>query len=102
MKMRVSLVVATLVLGKAAFAQSVDDGKRFLYYQRYQSAKDAFSKALAAKPNDGETTYWLGQAELGLKDSAGAKDLYQKALQANGNDPWLLVGMGEIGLKEPF
>jgi Flp pilus assembly protein TadD len=100
MKMRVSLVVAALVLGKAAFAQSVDDGKRFLYYQRYQSAKDAFTKALAAKPNDGETTYWLGQAEIGLKDSAGAKDLYQKALQANGNDPWLLVGMGEIGLKE--
>jgi Flp pilus assembly protein TadD len=100
MKMSVSLVVAALVLGKMTFAQSVDDGKRFLYYQRYQSAKDALQKALAAKPNDGETTFWLGQAELGLKDSAGATDLYQKALQANGNDPWLLIGIGEIELKE--
>lgn len=96
--MRVSLVAAALVLGKMTFAQSVDDGKRFLYYQRFQSAKDAFQKALAAKPNDGETTYWLGQAELGLKDSTGARDLYQKAVQANGNDPWLLVGIGQTEL----
>ena len=98
MKMRVSLVAVALVLGKMTFAQSVDDGKRFLYYQRYQSAKDAFQKALTAKPNDGEITYWLGQAELGLKDSTGARDLYQKAVQANGNDPWSLVGIGETEL----
>jgi len=100
MKMRVSLVAVALALGKMTFAQSVDDGKRFLYYQRYQSAKDAFQKALTAKPNDGETTFWLGQAELGLGDSAGAKDLYQKAVQASANDPWLLVGVGEIELKD--
>jgi tetratricopeptide (TPR) repeat protein len=98
MKMRVSLVAVALVLGKMTFAQSVDDGKRFLYYQRYQSAKDAFQKALTAKPNDGEITYLLGQAELGLKDSTGARDLYQKAVQANGNDPWLLVGIGQTEL----
>jgi tetratricopeptide (TPR) repeat protein len=98
MKMRVSLVAVALVLGKMTFAQSVDDGKRFLYYQRYQSAKDALQKALTAKPNDGEITYWLGQAELGLKDSTGARDLYQKAVQANGNDPWLLVGIGQTEL----
>jgi len=97
--MRVSLLAAALVLGKMTFGQ-VEDGKRFMYYQRYQSAKDAFQKALAAKPNDGETTYWLGQAEIGLRDSAGAKDLYQKAVQANPNDPWLLVGIGETELKD--
>lgn len=94
MKMRVSLVAVALALGKMTFAQSVEDGKRFLYYQRYQSAKDALQKALGSKPNDGETTFWLGQAELGLKDSAGAKDLYSK-VAANTNDPWALICAGE-------
>jgi len=96
MKMRVSLVAAALILGKMTFAQSVEDGKRFLYYERYQSAKDAFQKALAAKPNDGEITYWLGQAELGLKDSASAMALYQKG---GSTDPWMLVALGEMELK---
>ena len=98
MKMRVSLVAVALVLGKMTFAQGVEDGKRFLYYERYQSAKDAFQKALGAKPNDGEITFWLGQAELGLKDSAGAKDLYQK-IAANTNDPWALICAAELELK---
>ncbi|WP_162852449.1 tetratricopeptide repeat protein [Dinghuibacter silviterrae] len=97
--MRVSLVAAALILGKATFAQSVEDGKRFLYYERYQSAKDAFQKALAGKPNDGEITFWLGQAEMGLKDSVGAKDLYQK-VSTNTNDPWALICAGELELKD--
>jgi tetratricopeptide (TPR) repeat protein len=98
MKMRVSLVAVALILGKTTFAQSVEDGKRFLYYERYQSAKDAFQKALGSKPNDGEITFWLGQAELGLKDSVGAKDLYQK-ISTNTNDPWALICAGALELR---
>lgn len=100
MKIRVSLVAAALVMGKMAFAQSVDEGKRFLYHQRYQSAKETFGKVIASKPNP-EATYWLGQADLGLKDSAAALNVYQKALQAGGtNEPWLLVGIGQLELMQ--
>lgn len=99
MKMSVSLVAAAaLILGKTTFAQSVEDGKRFLYYERYQSAKDAFQKALGSKPNDGEITFWLGQAEMGMKDTAGALGLYQK-ISTNTNDPWALICAGELELK---
>lgn len=96
MKRVLSLLVTVVVLGNTLFAQSVDDGRKFLYYERYKSAKDAFDKILASNPNDINATYWLGQTLLKMKDSAGAKSLYQKALASNGNAPLLLAGMGEI------
>ena len=64
-KMRLGLLVAGVVsLCNIAFAQTVDQGKKFLYYQRYQSAKDMLQKVLASNPNNIEATYWLGQALL--------------------------------------
>lgn len=100
MKRVLSLLVTVTVLGNSLFAQSVDDGKKFLYYERYKSAKDAFEKVLASNPNDINATYWLGQTLLDMKDSTAAKALYQKALGSNGNAPLLLVGMGQIMLME--
>ena len=100
-KMRFSLLVAGVVsLCNVAFAQTVDQGKKFLYYQRYKSAKDVFDKLLAANPNNIDAVYWQGQTLLDMKDSAGAEALYSKALQSNGNAPLLLVGMGNIELRK--
>lgn len=80
-------------------AQSVDQGRKFLYYQRYKSASEVFDKILAANPNDIEAIYWKGQMLFDTKDSAAACDLYSKALQTNGNAPMLLVGMGGCELR---
>ena len=100
-KMRFSLLVAGVVsLCNVALGQTVDQGKKFLYYQRYKSAKDVFDKLLAANPNNIDAVYWQGQTLLGMKDSVAAEDLYSKALQSNGNAPLLLVGMGNIELRK--
>ena len=99
-KMRLGLLVAGVVsLCNVAFAQSVDQGKKFLYYQRYKSAKDVFDKILASNPNNIEAIYWQGQGYLDQHDSAAAQDLYSKALQTNGNAPLLLAGMGNVELR---
>jgi len=99
-KMRVSLLVASFAgLCNVVFAQSVDQGKKFLYYQRYKSAKEVFDKILASNPNNIEAIYWDGQTMLSMKDSVGAQDLYSKALQTNGNAPLLLAGMGDVELR---
>jgi tetratricopeptide (TPR) repeat protein len=99
-KMRFSLLVAGVVsLCNVAFAQSVDQGKKFLYYQRYKSANDVFDKILASNPNNIDAVYWKGQTLLALKDSVAAGDLYSKALQTNGNAPMLLAGMGGVELR---
>ncbi|HEY8398292.1 MAG TPA: tetratricopeptide repeat protein, partial [Flavihumibacter sp.] len=93
-----SLVLAAVVCGNSLFAQSVDQGKKFHYYQRYNSAKENLEKVLAANPNNIEATYWLGQTLLDMDDVDGARALYQKALSTNGNAPLLLVGTGHIEL----
>lgn len=99
-KMRFSLLVAGVAsLCNVAFAQSVDQGKKFLYYQRYKSANDVFDKILASNPNNIDAVYWKGQTLLATKDSAAAGELYSKALQTNGNAPLLLAGMGGVELR---
>jgi tetratricopeptide (TPR) repeat protein len=99
-KMRLSLLVAGVVaLCNVAFAQTVDQGKRFLYYGRFKSAKDVFDKILASNPNNIDAIYWQGQTLLDMKDSVAAQDLYSKALQTNGNAPMLLAGMGGVELR---
>jgi len=103
-KMKQLCVLSSLILfGHVLFAQSIDDGKKFLNYERYTSAKDVFSKLLTADPNNIEAAYWLGQTYLqnsDMTDTAAAKALYQKTLQAHPNEPLIIVGMGEIDLME--
>lgn len=100
-KFRFSLLVMALVgFCGGAMAQTVDQGKKFLYYQRYKSAKETFDKILASNPNNIEAIYWQGQALMEMKDSVAAQDLYSKALQSNGNAPLLLAGMGEVELRQ--
>jgi len=100
-KIKISTLVLSLVIsGNILFAQSIDDGKKFMYYEKYNSAKDVFSKLVNANPNNIDAVYWSGQAYLNLEDTASAKALYQKTLQANPNAPLLMVGVGEIELLE--
>lgn len=96
----ISFLSALLLCCNILLAQNLDDGKRFLYYERYNSAKDVFTKLVNSNPNNAEAVYWLGQALIGQEDIAGAKALYLKSLSANPNSPLLLVGVGHIELYE--
>ena len=99
-QIRLFLFLVVAMVGHVAFAQSVDQGKKFVYYERYKSAKDVLEKVLASNPNDINAMYWLGQVLIETKDTAAAKALYQRALGSNGSAPLLLVGMGQIELME--
>jgi Flp pilus assembly protein TadD len=97
--------VTTMLFVNFVSAQSIEDGRKFLYYEKYKSAKNVFEKLLAANPNNVDAAYWLGQALIRPdddkgKDIAGAKALYQKTLAANSNSALLTAGMGHIELLE--
>ena len=97
------LFIGIALFGNVVNAQTIDEGRKFLYYERYKSAKAVFEKLVAANPANLDAAYWLGQSMIGPddnKDTAGAKALYQKTLMANSNSPILLVGMGHIELLE--
>jgi len=98
---KISLSLVALLMGIGfAFAQNVNEGRQYFYYERYKSAKETFEKILATNPNDINAVYWLGQTLIEQKDSAGAKALYQRALSTNGTAPLVLVGMGHVELIE--
>jgi len=94
------LVFVTILFAGSVFAQSIDDGKKFLYYERYKSAKDIFQKLSNSNPADETATYYLGQSMIGLEDIAGAKALYLQKLSATPNSPLILAGIGHVELLE--
>ena len=46
------LLVAMVVTVFTAKSQSINEGKDFLYYERYTSAENVFKKLLATNPSD--------------------------------------------------
>lgn len=99
-KISITFLVAGLMVVSAIQAQSIQEGIKDLYAERYKSAKATFEKLLASNPNNIDATYWLGQTHLEMDDVAGAKNVYSKALLSSANAPLLLVGMGQVELKE--
>lgn len=83
-----------------ATAQSLEEGVKALYYQKYTNAEKILQDVVnKGKEPDGQAIYWLGQVYLdntyGEADGvAKANTLYQK--YAASKDPWVLVGLGEI------
>jgi tetratricopeptide (TPR) repeat protein len=99
-KIKIGIVAVVLLMSNLVFAQTLDDAKKLIDYERYGSAIDAFEKLYAANAGNVEVQYWLGQAYIEGKKTDKAKQVYQKALETNGSNPLLLVGMGHIELLE--
>ncbi len=99
-KIFVTFLLAGLSAVSFVQAQSIQDGVKDLYSERYKSAKATFEKLLASNPNNIEATYWLGQTYIASDDTAGAKNVYSKALVSSANAPLLIVGMGHVELME--
>lgn len=95
-----AFLITALLFAGSAVAQSLEDGKKFMYYERFKSAKDVFQKLVAANPANEEATYWLGQAEIGLENISAAKAVYQSKLSAVPNSPLILAGIGHVELLE--
>jgi tetratricopeptide (TPR) repeat protein len=100
---KIGLLASLILMGNILFAQSIDEGKKFLYYEKFESAQNVFQQMLTKDPNNVDAAYWLGQVYLqntDYIDTAAAKALYQKTLQANPNSGLIMVGIGEIELME--
>ncbi|HUP13094.1 MAG TPA: hypothetical protein VM187_12795, partial [Niastella sp.] len=62
------LVCAIISLG--ATAQTVQDAKKLIYYERYKSASDQLQQIVKAEPANAEAWYLLTRASLQSKDPA--------------------------------
>lgn len=90
------MVFLLLAAGPAAKAQSLDDGIKDLYYQKYETAKSDLQKVIAAAPTNDAAYYYLGLADLGSGNNDAAKADFAKGLQINPNSALNIVGTGRI------
>ncbi len=80
MKKLFSLLTAFfLLLGLFSSAQSIQDAKDHIYYQKYETAKTEL-QAVISKDNTPEAYYLLGEIYLKEKNKDAAKDILQKGL----------------------
>ncbi len=97
------ILITGLLAADLSYAQTIDEGKKFLYYEKFISAKNVFEQLLTSNPANEEAAYWLGQTLIAPdedKDIEGAKAVYQKGLAANANSALLTAGMGHLELLE--
>jgi tetratricopeptide (TPR) repeat protein len=99
-KIKIGIVAVILLMSNLVFAQTLDDAKKLIDYQRFGSAVETLEKLYAGNQGNVEVQYWLGQAYIEAKKTDKAKDLYRKALETNGSNALLLVGMGHVELLE--
>lgn len=100
-KIKLGIVAVILLMSNLVFAQTWQEGRKLISYQRYQSAVSTLEKVVAANPGSAEAQYWLGQAYIEAGQLEKAKEVYRKILVGElGSNPLLLVGMGHVELLE--
>ena len=72
---------ALLSISSIISAQSIDDGRKFLNYERLTSARQVFQKLVASDPKNAQAVYWLGQTYIAEDKPDSAKSVYQNALK---------------------
>jgi tetratricopeptide (TPR) repeat protein len=82
------------------FAQSTEQGKQELYYQKYQTAAKTFEAVLQQKPDDGEALYGLAYAYLHNGKLEKAKQQIQQAPASVQNNPFYQAARGYVLLSE--
>lgn len=94
------LLLAACVCTSSLVAQTIDQAKKFIYYERFQSAKNELQPLVASTSLNEEAAYLYGQAEIGLENLKEAGQWYQKHLQSNPNSALLTAGAGHVLLLE--
>ena len=83
---KITLPLFTLLsISSIVSAQSIDDGRKLLNYEKLTSARQAFQKITASDPKNAQAIYWLGQVYITQDKLDSAKLLYQNALNGGLN-----------------
>lgn len=105
MKKQIIFLTLSLFVG-TAFSQSIDEGKKMMYYERWNSAEDNFKKLIASDPGNREAYYWLTKVLIekdNLPEARKTQQQLQSWLAANPKqDPLPLnkVSAAELLLQE--
>lgn len=87
-------------ISAATSAQSLEDGKKYFYYERLASANNVFHSVLKQDPANAEAWYWLVRNYLLIKDSVKAADSLALAPASILEQPFFLVAKGALLLNK--
>src|ERR1043165_6514453 len=90
------LVIALLMAGSTAFAQTLQDAIKLTTNEQFESADAAFKTLLNAQPNNGDVYFYYGQNYFKNDDTEMASQMYQKGAEVNATNPLPYVGIGKI------
>jgi tetratricopeptide (TPR) repeat protein len=95
------ILIITFFSATLAFTQNAGEGKKYMYYERWQSAENTLREVIKREPQNAEAYYWLAQSLLEQQKSAEAKQLLTEAKQSAVKDhPLLRVMDGELLLRD--
>jgi tetratricopeptide (TPR) repeat protein len=95
------LLLSTALIGFAALrAQTIEEGSKQLYYERYVSAGNTFAQIIKQQPENVEAWYGLTQAYLLQDANSKAADTIRTAPEAIKDEPLYQVAYGTLLLHK--
>lgn len=76
MKLRLSIYMFMLFAFGAAKAQTLEEAKQHIYYQRYETAKNTLQSVIKKGANSPDVWYWLGEIYLKQKKLDSAREVF--------------------------
>src|ERR1035437_10393789 len=96
-KYHLTFIIITLIyMCSSAYAQSVDEGNKFLKNESFTKAAQVF-KSLAMKNNNSEAWYYLGETYFEKGNFDSAKIAYNNGIQSKSD-----FGLNYAGLAKVF
>ena len=96
---KLSIAFFSLFATTFVSAQSLDDAKKAIDAEQYQTAKTMLKSIVASKPSDGRAAFLLGNVYLRQEVADSAKMVFQKGLSASDMGSLNNIGLGEIDLN---
>lgn len=98
--MKTILFTLLMAGGLSVAAQTLDEGKSFIKYERYQSAANTLHKVISNDPANAEAWYWLAQTYAQTDQSAKGLDSLKAAGTVLQEQPLYKVAKGHLLLME--
>src|SRR6202012_3142724 len=90
------IALAMVLVGSAAFAQSLDDAKKAIDAEQYQKAKSMLKNLVTTESAKDENYFYLGWVYIKQDYPDSAKTVFQKGISVNPKSALNYVGLGVV------
>jgi tetratricopeptide (TPR) repeat protein len=93
-----SVALAAVLFTPSAFAQTVEEGYKYLENEQYRQALTTFQSLATSNPS-AENYYHLARYYFAVGEPELAKEQLNRALSEDDRSPYVYVGLGELELS---